>query len=88
MTAGPCLASAYEFRDKTYISVILRAPKVSARFKDTRILIHWALTRLFKNDLSEDEKQILKVLKRHDRDLDSDYSEDEHEFRYDCGDAG
>lgn len=33
VTAGPCLAAAYQFRGKTYISVILRAPKVSARFK-------------------------------------------------------
>jgi serine-type D-Ala-D-Ala carboxypeptidase (penicillin-binding protein 5/6) len=88
VTAGPCLAAAYEFKDKTYISVILRAPKVSARFKDTRILLHWALTRLFKQDLSESEKQQLRNLKKNNRDLDSDYSEDEHEFRYNCGDAG
>ena len=33
VTAGPCLAAAYSFRDKIYISVILRAPKVSGRFK-------------------------------------------------------
>jgi D-alanyl-D-alanine carboxypeptidase len=33
VTAGPCLAAAYQFRGKTYVSVILRAPKVSARFK-------------------------------------------------------
>jgi serine-type D-Ala-D-Ala carboxypeptidase (penicillin-binding protein 5/6) len=33
VTAGPCLAAAYNFRDKTYISIILRAPKISARFK-------------------------------------------------------
>ena len=33
VTAGPCLATAYTFRDKTYICVILRANKVSGRFK-------------------------------------------------------
>lgn len=32
-TAGPCLAAAYNFRGKTYISVVLRAPKISSRFK-------------------------------------------------------
>lgn len=33
VTAGPCLAAAYNFRDKTFISIVLRAPKVSSRFK-------------------------------------------------------
>jgi D-alanyl-D-alanine carboxypeptidase len=33
VTAGPCLASAFCFKGKTYISVILRAKKVSRRFK-------------------------------------------------------
>ncbi len=33
ITAGPCLATAYKFRDKTYICVILRAKKISRRFK-------------------------------------------------------
>lgn len=87
VTAGPCLAAAYNFRDKTYISVILRAPKVSARFKETRLLMSWALSKLHK-DLTEEERTQLKKLKRHDRDLDSDNSEDEHEFRYDNGGAG
>lgn len=27
-------------------------------------------------------------MKRHDHDLDSDYSEDEHEFKYDCNGKG
>ena len=74
VTAGPCLAAAYNFRDKTYVSVVLRASKVSARFKDTRILLHWALTKLFKQDLSDDESNTLKNLKKHDHDFDSDYS--------------
>ena len=74
VTAGPCLAAAYNFRDKTYVSVVLRASKVSARFKDTRILLHWALTKLFKQDLSDDERHTLKNLKKHDHDFDSDYS--------------
>jgi D-alanyl-D-alanine carboxypeptidase len=66
VTAGPCLAAAYHFRDKTYISVILRAPKVSARFKETRLLIWWTLGRLYK-DLSEGERAQLRQLRRHDR---------------------
>lgn len=49
VTAGPCLAAAYNFRDKTYISIILRAPKISARFKETRLLICWALHKLYKD---------------------------------------
>lgn len=32
VTAGPCLASAYQFKDKTYVAVLLRANKVSRRF--------------------------------------------------------
>ena len=87
VTAGPCLAAAYVFRDKTYISIILRAPKVSGRFKETRMLLHWSLSRLYK-DLTNHEKTSLKKLKKNNHDLDSDYSEDEHEFKYNCGDAG
>lgn len=33
ITAGPCLASAYKFKNKTYIVVLARANKVSRRFK-------------------------------------------------------
>jgi D-alanyl-D-alanine carboxypeptidase len=33
VTAGPCLTSAYKFRDKIYICTILRATKISRRFK-------------------------------------------------------
>lgn len=33
VTAGPCLAALYTFRGQEYISVLLRAPKISARFK-------------------------------------------------------
>jgi D-alanyl-D-alanine carboxypeptidase len=32
VTAGPCLATAYQFRSKVYITVLLRSPKVSRRF--------------------------------------------------------
>ena len=73
VTAGPCLATAYNFRDKTYVCVVLRASKVSGRFKETRFLLHWALSKLFK-DLNENERGILKKLKKSDHDLDSDYS--------------
>lgn len=51
------------------------------------MLLYWSLTKLFK-DLTDAERNTLKKLKKNDHDLDSDYSEDEHEFRYDCGDAG
>lgn len=43
VTAGPCLAAAYKFRDKIYICVILRALKISRRFKETRKLLAWSL---------------------------------------------
>ena len=86
VSAGPCLATAYSFRDKVYISVVLRANKVSGRFKETRLLLNWSLNKLYK-DLTDSEKHILKKLKKNNHDLDSDYSEDEHEFKYNCGDA-
>lgn len=52
VTAGPCLASAYKFKDKIYVIVILRAPKVSRRFKETRKILYWSLSNLYKNDLN------------------------------------
>jgi D-alanyl-D-alanine carboxypeptidase len=52
VTAGPCLASAYQFRQKTYIIVLLRAPKISSRFKETRMLLVYVIGKLF-NDLNE-----------------------------------
>jgi D-alanyl-D-alanine carboxypeptidase len=33
VTAGPCLAAAYVFREKTYIVILLRTNKISRRFK-------------------------------------------------------
>ena len=33
VTAGPCLASAYQFLNKTYIVVIAKCSKPSRRFK-------------------------------------------------------
>ena len=55
--------------------MILRARKVSSRFKETRLVLHWALSRLFR-DLDEREKAVLRSLKRRNEDLDSDNSED------------
>ena len=49
--------------------------------------MHWCLNKLYK-DNSETDRNILRRLKRHDHDLDSDYSEDEQEFRYNEGGAG
>lgn len=43
VTAGPCLASAFKFRDKIYITILLRSNKISRRFKETRNLLYWAL---------------------------------------------
>ena len=77
VTAGPCLASAYEFRDKVYIVVVLRCNKVSRRFKETRKLLSWSLGKMFSRDLTGEEGKMLKQLKRNNGDLDSDYSEDE-----------
>lgn len=76
VTAGPCLASAYQFRDKIYICVLLRATKVSRRFKDTRKLLAWSIDKLYKDSLTTEEKKVLTTLKRNKPDLDSDYSED------------
>ena len=76
MTAGPCLASAYEFRDKVYIVVVLRGNKVSRRFKETRRVLAWSLSKLHKESLNGEERKRLNWLKKDDADLDSDYSED------------
>lgn len=54
VTAGPCLASAYQFRDKIYICVVLRAPKVSRRFKETRKLLAWSLEKLYGDCLTSE----------------------------------
>ena len=43
VTAGPCLASAFEFKNKVYIIVLLRANKISRRFKESRKILYWAL---------------------------------------------
>ena len=77
VTAGPCLASAYEFRDKIFIVSLLRASKISRRFKQTRKLLYWALQKIYKNSLTIEESKKLFSLKRNKPDLDSDYSEDE-----------
>jgi D-alanyl-D-alanine carboxypeptidase len=82
VTAGPCLATGYKFRDKIYVCVVLRAPKVSRRFKETRKLLAWTLEKLYKGTLTEAEEQKLLKLKKNNQELDSDHSEDEEEFNY------
>jgi D-alanyl-D-alanine carboxypeptidase len=76
VTAGPCLASGYRFREKIYVCVVLRASKVSRRFKETRKLLAWSLEKLYKNTLTEAEEQKLLKLKRNNQELDSDHSDD------------
>lgn len=76
VTAGPCLASAYQFRDKIYIAVILRSNKVSRRFKETRKLLSWSLNKLYKDELTAEESKKLQGLSRNKPEVDSDYSED------------
>ena len=82
VTAGPCLVSAYEFRDKTYITAVLRSTKVSRRFKDSRKIVHWVLCKLYGGSTCFEETLRLEHLSRNDKYLDSDYSEDENEFKY------
>lgn len=45
VTAGPCLASCYQNCGKTFIVVLLRANKLSRRFKETRLLLGWTLRK-------------------------------------------
>jgi D-alanyl-D-alanine carboxypeptidase len=45
VTAGPCLASCYHNCGKTFIVVLLRANKLSRRFKETRLLLGWTLRK-------------------------------------------
>ena len=46
VTAGPCLAAAYKFNDKIYISILLGAAKMADRFNDTKMLLRWSLSKL------------------------------------------
>lgn len=52
VTAGPCLASAYTFRDKTYIVIVAKSAKMSRRFKDTRKLISYCLSKVYEGELT------------------------------------
>ena len=65
ITAGPCLASAYRFRGKTYITVVLRAKKVSRRFKETRKILNWCMNKLYGDALTSEEIDVLKKLKKN-----------------------
>ena len=58
VTAGPCLASAYQFHGKTYIVILAKCNKSSRRFKETRKLLVHCLERLeYEEKLSEEEKK-------------------------------
>lgn len=73
MTAGPCLATCYEFRDRKFIVVLLRTSKLSRRFKETRMVLGWTLRRYDESVYGEAARRMLK----NDIVLDSDNSEDE-----------
>jgi len=77
VTAGPCLATLFTHSNRTFIVVLLRTTKLSRRFKDTRLMLGWALKRL-DGGLVSVAKKVLK----NDVGLDSDNSEDEMEFCY------
>lgn len=70
VTAGPCLASCYSYAGRTFIVVLLRANKLSRRFKQTRLLLGWTLRRLDNALFHNVTKQLLK----HEPLLDSDNS--------------
>jgi D-alanyl-D-alanine carboxypeptidase len=83
VTAGPCLASCYQNCGKTFIVVLLRANKLSRRFKETRLLLGWTLRKYNSEMFHYASKELLK----HEPLLDSDNSEDEQEFHYERMDA-
>jgi D-alanyl-D-alanine carboxypeptidase len=60
VTAGPCLASCYELGEKILIVVLLRTSKLSRRFKDTRIIVGLALSKLDRNIYKDRIKEVLK----------------------------
>lgn len=78
ITAGPCLTTCYQAKDKIFIVVLLRTNKLSRRFKETRWILGLALNKLGKKEYFEDVRKMMK----NDQELDSDNSEDEEEFNY------
>lgn len=72
------MASCYQHGDKYFIIVLLRTNKLSRRFKETRMVLGWTLKAYDERTYGELAKRILKS----DAMLDSDNSEDEHEFLY------
>ena len=73
ITAGPCLASCYQLGEKILIVVLLKTTKLSRRFKETRMILSLALSKM---NNKEHRGRIREIMK-HDPDLDSDNSEDE-----------
>lgn len=61
----------------------MRTNKLSRRFKETRLVLGWALRRYNADLYHVASKEML----RHDAVLDSDNSEDEQEFHYEKMDA-
>lgn len=61
---------------------VLRSSKVSRRFKDSRRILHWVLVKLFEGSTCFEETLMLEKLGKNNKYLDSDYSEDEAEFKY------
>lgn len=55
---------------------------MSRRFKDSRKILYWVLSKLYSGSTCFEETLQLEKLRKNNRDLDSDNSEDEQEFRY------
>ena len=65
VTAGPCLATAYLFKGKTYIVILAKCNKLSRRFKETRKLLTYCLRKIpYEEPLSSSENSILQKLNR------------------------
>jgi hypothetical protein len=62
---------------------LLRTNKLSRRFKETRLILGWTLRKYNHDNYGECAKKMLK----NDAILDSDNSEDEQEFNYNCLDT-
>lgn len=83
ITAGPCLATCYEVKERIFIVVLLRTNKLSRRFKETRLILSLALSKLDRIGYGGEIREML----REDVELDSDNSEEEEEFNYERSDA-
>lgn len=82
VTAGPCLASAYKFKNSTYIVILAKCNKSSRRFKETRkLLVHCFERMKFEEELTPSDRLAMKNLSRGSEE-DSDHSKEEKEFDF------